>query len=135
MGVFNASPFDKRLDYSHLFKTVIYLVCTLAAINSVSGRMPLEEISNYLLLSVPSTWNESDDRNFWLAVAGLDHEILKFGLIFDNYPRVREAVLNNRDISGALVQTRSIFRCLSQASGIMRRKKLAPSPKLDTFVN
>ena len=61
VGVFNAPPFDKRFHYSPLFETDIFPVCAPETFNSASGGMPLEELKNYLLLSVPSTWNEPDD--------------------------------------------------------------------------
>lgn len=101
VGVFNAPPFDNRFDYSPLFETDIYPVCAPEALGPSSTGIPLEKLENFLLLSVPNTWNEPDDWDHWLDAADLSRETMKFGSIFDNYPLVREAVLNNHGISVA----------------------------------
>jgi len=148
VGVFNAPPFDKRFNYSPLFETDIYPVCAPETFNSASGGMPLEELKNYLLLSVPSTWNEPDDWDCWLEAAGLDRQTMQFGSIFDNYPLVREAVLNNRGISvarapfcardlerGRLVKPFDISVPEPGRWYLTTHKERAPNPKLDTFVD
>ena len=148
VGVFNAPPFDKRFDYSPLFETDIYPVCAPEAFNSASGGMPLEELRNYLLLSVPSTWNEQDDWDCWLEAAGLDRQTMQFGSIFDNYPLVREAVLNNRGISvarapfcardlerGHLVRPFDISVPEPGRWYLAMQKERAPNSKLKTFVD
>lgn len=99
VGVFNAPPFDNRFDYSPLFETDIYPVCAPEALKTASGEMKLEELKKFILLNVPSTWNEPDDWDCWLNTAGLNRNTMKFGSIFDNYPLVREAVLKNLGIS------------------------------------
>jgi len=99
VGVFNAPPFDKRFDYRPLFETDIYPVCAPETLSDPSRSISLEELKNFLLLSIPSTWNEPDDWDLWLDAAGLNRKTMKFGTVFDNYPLVREAVLNNQGIS------------------------------------
>ena len=79
VGVFNAPPFDKRFNYSPLFETDIYPVCAPEALETASGGMPLEELKNSLLLSIPNTWNEPDDWDCWLEAAGLDRGTMKSG--------------------------------------------------------
>ena len=148
IGVFNAPPFDKRFDYSPLFETDIYPVCAPEALTSPGDRMPLEELRNYLLLSVPSTWNEPDDWDCWLDAAGLDRETMKFGSIFDNYPLVREAVLNNHGISvarapfcardlerGRLVRPFDISVPEPGRWYLATQKERAPNPQNKPFLN
>jgi len=148
VGVFNAPPFDKRFNYSPLFETDIYPVCAPETFNSAGGGMPLEALKNYLLLSVPSTWNEPEDWDCWLEAAALDRETMKFGSIFDNYPLVREAVLRDHGISvarapfcardlerGRLVKPFDISVPEPGHWYLATQKEHAPNPKLDTFID
>ena len=148
VGVFNAPPFDKRFDYSPLFETDIYPVCAPEALETASGGMPLEELKNSLLLSIPNTWNEPDDWDCWLEAAGLDRGTVKSGSVFDNYPLVREAVLKNRGIAiarapfctrdlerGRLVRPFDISVPEPGRWYLATQKERAPNPKLDTFVD
>ncbi len=98
VGIFNGPPFDNRFDYSPLFETDIYPVCTPEALSDPGTGMKLDELKNFLLLGVPSTPSEIDDWSCWLDAAGLSRDTMKFGSIFDNYPLVREAVLNNHGV-------------------------------------
>lgn len=147
VGVFNAPPFDKRFNYIPLFETDIYPVCAPEALGDTGNGVPLEELKNFPLLSVPSTWNEPDDWNCWLSAAGLSGEVMKFGSVFDNYPLVREAVLNNHGISvarapfctrdlkrGRLVKPFDISVPEPGRWYLATQKESAPKPKLDAFV-
>ena len=148
VGVFNAPPFDKRFDYRALFETDIFPVCAPEALGDSDKRLSLEELQNLPLLSVPATWDEPDDWDSWLAEAGLNPAAMKFGPVFDNYPLVREAVLNKQGISIA----RAPFCARDLERGRLLRpfdisvpepgrwylatlKEGAPNPNLDTFVD
>lgn len=93
VGVFYGPPFDKRFDYSALFKTDIYPVCAPDIMGETDKTITLDDLRNFPLLSIPSTPSEIDDWDCWLAGAGLSPDIMKRGPIFDNYPLIREAVL------------------------------------------
>ncbi len=101
VGVFNAPPFDKRFHYTPLFETDIYPVCVPELMVGATGGAPWQTLKSAPLLSVPNTWNEPDDWDCWLQAAGVPRESLEFGPVFDNYPLVREAVLNSQGISMA----------------------------------
>ena len=101
-----------------------------------------------MLLSVPSTWNEPDDWVSWLSAAGFKTKNMKFGAIFDNYPLVREAVLNNlgmsiarapfcaRDLErGHLVKPFDISIPEPGRWYLATQKQQRPNPKLDIFVD
>lgn len=98
VGIFNGPPFDKRFDYSPLFETDIYPVCAPEALSNPNKEMTPDELKNFLLLGVPCTPSEIDDWQCWLDAAGLSRNTMKFGSVFDNYPLVREAVLNNHGV-------------------------------------
>lgn len=148
VGVFNAPPFDERFNYVPLFETDIYPVCAPEALGDPGSRMPLEELKKFPLLSVPSTWNEPEDWECWLAEAGLDRDAMQFGSIYDNYPLVREAVLNNHGISvarapfcardlerGRLVKPFDISVPEPGRWYLAKQKERAPYPNLETFVD
>lgn len=99
VGVFNAPPFDDRFHYSPLFETDIYPVCSPDIVNDSRKKLSLTSLKSIPLLSVPNTWNEPDDWDCWLAAVNLSRKAMKFGSVFDNYPLVREALINNHGIS------------------------------------
>ena len=82
-----------------------------------------------------------------LDAAGLDHKMMKFGPVFDNYPLVREAVLNNNGMSisrapfctrdlegGRLVKPFDISVPEPGHWYLATQKERAPVPKLNTFI-
>lgn len=101
VGIFNSPLFDNRFDYIALFETDIYLVFAPKALKRTKWGLSLKDLKNNLLLSVPSTCSHPDDWNCWLDAAGIERGLMTFGPVFDNYPLVREAVLNNLGISVA----------------------------------
>ena len=147
VGIFNAPPFDKRFDYRPLFETDIYPVCAPEALDETDTGLTLETLRDFPLLSIPSTWNQPDDWGCWLAAAGLHRETMQFGPVFDNYPLVREAVLENRGISmarvpfcvrdlerGRLVKPFDVSVPEPGRWYLATQKESASNPKLDMFV-
>ena len=148
VGVFNGPPFDKRFHYSPLFETTIHPVCAPEVLKKTKGDLSLEELKNHLLLSVPSTWNQPDDWDCWLDAAGIERNLMTFGAVFDNYPLVREAVLNNLGISlarapfcardlqrGRLVKPFDLSTPEPGRWYLATKKETAPKPKLDAFID
>ncbi|HAD29591.1 MAG TPA: LysR family transcriptional regulator [Rhodobacteraceae bacterium] len=148
VGVFNAPPFDPRFEYRPLFKTDIFPICAPEAFEEANSAASEKLLKNAMLLSVPSTWNEPDDWVSWLSAAGLKTKNMKFGAIFDNYPLVREAVLNNlgmsiarapfcaRDLErGRLVKPFDISIPEPGRWYLATQKQQRPNPKLDIFVD
>ena len=148
VGVFNAPPFDPRFEYRPLFKTDIFPICAPEAFEEANSAASEKLLKNAMLLSVPSTWNEPDDWVSWLSAAGLKTKNMKFGAIFDNYPLVREAVLNNlgmsiarapfcaRDLErGHLVKPFDISIPEPGRWYLATQKQQRPNPKLDIFVD
>jgi LysR family glycine cleavage system transcriptional activator len=83
-----------------------------------------------------------------LDAAGLNRKTMKFGTVFDNYPLVREAVLNNQGISisrapfcardlerGRLVRPFDISVSEPGRWYLATQKERAPNLNLDTFVD
>ena len=147
VGVFNAPPFDPRFEYRPLFKTDIYPICAPEAFEEANSAASEKLLKNAMLLSVPSTWNEPDDWVSWLSAAGFKTKNMKFGAIFDNYPLVREAVLNNlgmsiarapfcaRDLErGRLVKPFDISIPEPGRWYLATQKEQRPNLKLDIFV-
>ncbi len=99
IGIFKGPPFDDRMDYSELFSTELIVICSPERLKRGPPLECPEDLVNHTLLSVPSSENEPEDWLVWLQAANLDVGAMTFGPIFDNYPIVLEAVLNDAGVA------------------------------------
>lgn len=95
IGIFNAPPFDPRFYYRFLFETDIFPVCCPDWKGARNTPTDPALLKSERLLSVPNT-GDTSDWHWWLEEVDLDPEQMTYGPVFDNYPLVREAVLNSK---------------------------------------